>query len=166
MSSFDPKKYDGDFEMFDWDGGVFAFRPNEPGQTRRELLADERFTLYVEHGFAPEILEYMIPCDNETLKSLDLASPVDETPMLEAYYTAKRAGGEELGCDPDTIRRTPLAFMTEEQKQKIKREYHTDCDRFDSNDWHYHGDYIYDKIISGLMERFRKNYAEIESLIR
>ncbi|MBR2370499.1 MAG: hypothetical protein IKA82_00615 [Clostridia bacterium] len=166
MSSFDVKKYDGDFEMFDRDGGVFVFRPNEHGQMRRELLADERFTLCAEHGFAPQILDYMVPCDNDTLKSLDITTPIDETPMLEAYYTAKRALGEELGCDPDTISRTPFKFLTEEQKQRIKKEYHTDCDHFDSCDWHYHGDFIYDKIICGLMERFHKNYAEIELMIK
>ena len=69
------------------------------------------------------------------------------------------------GCDVESIKRTPYAYMTEEQRTVIKREYHTDCAHYDSHDWHYHGDFIYDKIITGLSERCRKTYCEIEQII-
>ena len=36
---------------------------------------------------------------------------------------------------------------------------------YDSNEWHYHGDFIYDKIIGELMECFSKTYYEIKGII-
>lgn len=66
----------------------------------------------------------------------------------------------------EAISKTPFALLTEAQKQKIKTEYRGDCDYFDSQEWHDNGDFLYDKIISGLASRFHKTFSKIETIIR
>ena len=108
----------------------------------------------------------MTPAKNDLLREMDMKAPCTRKELLDLYYAERRERGEETGCDIETIRRTPLAYLTEEQRAVIKREYHTDCDHYDSQDWHYHGDFIYEKIVSELGARFRKSYGEIEAIIR
>ena len=103
-----------------------------------------------------EPLEYMTPCENEMLKGLDITEPIDETVPLDAYYGAMRARGEEPACDEDTIRKTPLRYLTEAQKEVIRAEYKKMINRYDSQEWHYNGDFLDDKIKGELIEKYHK----------
>lgn len=163
-----PYGHSGDFAMrgcYDtehgWDSGEFAYCPPkiENGDTRKTLRRTDRFT--VECVFSQGPLDYMTPCLNEMLKTLDLTEPVDETVLLDAYYAAMRARGEELACDVDTIRRTPLRYLTEAQKAVIREEYKERCSRYSSQEWndrsdYDHGEFLEDKIRSELIKKYRK----------
>jgi len=176
-TSYDVIRYgDGDFQMSGcqrethggFDPGRFAFRPDEGEHypRRRSLGINERFVLSVDGGLSFSVFDYMTEADNELLKNLDLSEPLDDSVIHQKRLDDLRAKGEEPPVTVEAIRKTPLRFLTDAQKAKIKREYHNDCDRYDSQDWHYHGDFIYDKIVSDLAERFNKSFIEIEAIIK
>ena len=148
----------GDFAM---DSGRFAYCPPEikNGDTRKILRRTDRFT--VECIFSQDPLDYMTRCLNETLKSLDLTAPADEKPLLDAYYAEMRARGEELGCDVDTIRKTPLRYLTEAQKEVIRAEYRGLASRYDKQEWNERRDYdhaamLEDKISEVIIKKYGK----------
>jgi len=148
----------GDFAM---DSGRFAYCPPEikNGDTRKILRRTDRFT--VECIFSQDPLDYMTRCLNETLKSLDLTAPADEKPLLGAYYAEMRARGEELGCDVDTIRKTPLRYLTEAQKEVIRAEYRGLASRYDKQEWNERRDYdhaamLEDKISEVIIKKYGK----------
>ncbi|MBR2651183.1 MAG: hypothetical protein IKD45_05935 [Clostridia bacterium] len=138
-----------------WDSGTFAFAPEDArnGITSRKLRKGEHF---LASFTSTEPLEYMTPCENEMLKGLDITEPIDETVPLDAYYGAMRARGEEPACDEDTIRKTPLRYLTEAQKEVIRAEYKKMINRYDSQEWHYNGDFLDDKIKGELIEKYHK----------
>ena len=142
------------------DSGSFAyFPPNiKNGDTKRILHRGESFS----KGYADiSAFEYMTPCDNEMLKSLDITKPIDENALLDAYYSAMRAAGEELGCDVETIRKTPLRYLTEAQKEVIREDRRRMAESYDSQQWNESRDYdhaalIEDKINDAIMEKYWK----------
>ncbi|MBQ8356601.1 MAG: hypothetical protein IJX39_02210 [Clostridia bacterium] len=157
---------DSDFEMhgccqsrYGWESGDFAFCPPKinAGETRKTLRAGENFT--IDWIFSTTPLEYMTPCDNEILKSLDL--PADEKPLLDAYYAKMRERGEELGCDEDTIRKTPLRYLTEDQKEVLRAEYRRLASSYDKQEWNESRDYdhaamLEDKIREAIIKKYGK----------
>ena len=163
--AFDKKMLFADFEITRRDFGEFSFTPNKNEKYRRTLSEAERFSVGIRNGFARDALNDMTPAENGRLKELDLTEPVDENIFLEEYYRQKREKGEELGCDTDTIRKTPLRYMTDEQAALIRNQYRAECDGYSADDWHYHGDFIYDKIITELAEKFRKTYCGIQKIL-
>ena len=142
--------------QYGWDGGEFAYCPPEirNGITAKMLRKGEHFT--VTCVFSAKPLEYMTPCDNEMLKSLDISEPIDETVILDAYYGAMRAEGKELSCDVDTIRKTDVRYLTEEQKEVIRSEYRSMMNRYDAQEWHYNGELLDDKIREELIRKYHK----------
>ena len=142
------------------DSGSFAyFPPNiKSGDTKRILHRGKSFS----KGYADiSAFEYMTPCDNEMLKSLDLTAPADEKPLLDAYYAEMRARGEELGCDVETIRKTPIRYLTEAQREVIREDYRRMAESYDSQQWNESRDYdhaalIEDKINDAIMEKYWK----------
>lgn len=164
-SLFTPKRFSGNIGISE-EHFYFEHCAAEGEPRRLTLPTDSPFTVCVERGWAPAAIAYMTPAKNDLLREMDMKAPCTRKELLDLYYAERRERGEETGCDIETIRRTPLAYLTEEQRAVIKREYHTDCDHYDSQDWHYHGDFIYDKIVSELGARFRKSYGEIEAIIR
>ena len=144
--------------QYNWDIGTFAFFPPniKKGDTRRTLRRGESFTVNCKDK---KFLEYMTLCPGEMLKSLDL--PADEKPLLDAYYAEMRARGEELGCDEDTIRKTPLRYLTEEQKEVIRAEYRRLASSYDKQEWNESRDYdhaamLEDKIRAAIMQKYGK----------
>ena len=157
------EQYCYDFEFrgcsqgqYGWDSGSFAFCPNdiENGNTKRILRRGDKFA--INYGNAKGALEYMSVCDNEMIKNLDISESVDKNTIYEAYYTEARARGEELGCDVDTIRKTPIQYLTEEQKNVIREDYRRRVNAYDSQEWHDNGDFLDDKIRSELLEKYLK----------
>jgi hypothetical protein len=151
----------GDFTMrgcydtqYGWNSGEFAYCPPETqnGNTKKILRRGDHFT--VDCVFSKKPLEYMTLCPNEILKILDLAEPADEKPLLDAYYMEMRARGEELATDIDTIRKTPLDYMTEAQKDVIRRDYRSQLNRYDAQEWHDNGDFLDDKIESEIIQKY------------
>ena len=154
-----PYRHRGDFAM---DSGIFAYCPPgiKNGDTRKILRRTDHFT--VECLFSQEPLDYMTPCLNETLKSLDL--PADETPLLDAYYAEMRARGEELGCDVDTIRKTPLRYLTEAQREVIRAEYRELASRYDKQEWNESRDYDHAAMLEAkISEVIIKKYGKVIS---
>ncbi len=144
--------------QYGWDSGSFAYFPSniKNGDTKRTLRRGESFTVGCADKSA---LEYMTPGDNEMLQSLDL--PADETPLLDAYYAKMRARGEELGCDVDTIRKTPLRYLTEAQREVIRAEYRGLASSYDKQEWNESRDYDHtamfeDQIRSAIMQKYGK----------
>ena len=149
------------FGQYGWSSGMFAFYPPNirNGDTSRTLRRGESFK--INYGDAESALEYMTSCDNEMLKNLDLTKPVDETVLLDTYYAAMRARGEELGCDVGTIRRTPLRYLTEAQKAVIREEYKEYCSRYSRQEWndrsdYDHSEFLEDKIKCELIKKYGK----------
>ena len=136
------------------DTGMFAFVPEniENNGTTRTLRRGKPFT--AKFGYSKSAFEYMVTCDNETLKSLELTDPVDETTLLDAYYAAIRERGEELATDIETIRKTPVAYMTEAQKDVIRADYRRMINSYDSQEWHDNGDFLDDKIESEIIQKY------------
>ena len=154
-----PYRHRGDFAM---DSGIFAYCPPgiKNGDTRKILRRTDHFT--VECLFSQEPLDYMTRCLNETLKSLDL--PADETPLLDAYYAEMRARGEELGCDVDTIRKTPLRYLTEAQREVIRAEYRELASRYDKQEWNESRDYDHAAMLEAkISEVIIKKYGKVIS---
>lgn len=166
-----PYGHSGDFAMQGcyctengWDSGKFAYCPPkiENGDTRKTLRRTDRFT--VECVFSQEPLDYMTPCLNEMLKNLDLTEPVDETVLLDAYYAAMRARGEELACDVDTIRKTPLRYLAEEQKEVIRAEYRRLVASYDKQEWNESRDYDHAAMLEAkIREAIIKKYGKFIS---
>lgn len=142
-----------------WENGSFAFVPPniENGDTSRKLRRGEKFTV----NYKMSDFEYMTPCENEMLKSLDITNPVDENVLLDAYYSTMRARGEELGCDEETIRKTPIRYLTEAQKEVIIAEYRRMVASYDKQEWNESRDYdhaamLEDKIDEAILRKYRK----------
>ena len=159
LCRFNP--YSPDFEIlgchqsqYGWNTGMFAFVPEniENNGTTRTLRRGKPFT--AKFGDAKSEFEYMVICDNETLKSLDLAEPAEKKTFLDAYYAAMRAKGEELSCDIETIRKTPVDYMTEAQKDVIRADYRRMINSYDSQEWHDNGDFLDDKIESEIIQKY------------
>ncbi len=117
------------------DEGSFSFVPPnaKEGDRKKRLRRGEKFT--VNYKVDESYFDYMIPCENEALKSLDITAPVDEHVLLDVYYREMRERGEELGCDVETIRKTPMRYLTEEQKEVIRAEYRALAAGYSAQDW-------------------------------
>ena len=164
--------YFSDFELsgyslgqYGWDTGIFSFTPNDikSGDTVRTLRRGEHFT--AKFGNAEDAFEHMIICDNETLKNLTLDEPADETALLDRYYAEMRAKGNEPACDADTICKTPFKYLTDAQRNVIKEDYRRMVNRYDSQEWHDHGDFLDDKIMGELISKYFKSTKEIYDII-
>ena len=156
-----PYGHSGDFDMMGcydtehgWNSGKFAYCPPEiqNGDTRKILRRGDRFT--VECVFSQEPLDYMTPALNETLKKLDLTSPAEEKPLLDAYYADMRARAGEPDTDIETIRKTPVAYMTEAQKNVIREDYRARINSYNSQEWHDNGDFLADKIETEIIKKY------------
>ncbi len=160
----------GDFEFFaydDSDHGSVCFKEDtvEDGKRIRTLRESDPFSVKVGRGCRRSVLEYMIPCDNELLRELDLGKSIDENTLWERYYAAMRERGEEPGCDVESIKKTPPSFLTEAQKEIIRGDYQARCGEF--NDYHRinNPDAVYDFVIDKLMRIYSKSAAVIESIV-
>ncbi|MBQ8689841.1 MAG: hypothetical protein IJ515_05715 [Clostridia bacterium] len=156
-----------DFQFFGYgwgqhglDSGSFAyFPPNiKNGDTKRILHRGESFSKSYTDISA---FEYMTPCENEMLKSLDITNPIDENVLLDNYYSTMRARGEELGCDVETIRKTPVRYLTEEQREVIRAEYRRMAASYSSQEWNESRDYdhaamLEDKIREAITKKYWK----------
>ena len=151
--------------QYGWDTGMFAFVPDNiaNGGTKRTLRRGENFTR--SYGDEKNAFEYMVTCDNEVLKNLALDEPADETSLLDAYYAAKTAKGEELACDADTICKTPFRYLTEAQKELIKNDYRRMVDCYDAQEWHDNGEFLDDKIMSELAMKYFKSIGALNIII-
>lgn len=163
------ERYFGDFKLngaSEWEHGSFSFAPDteENGLRIRTLYESDILSLCVGGGVKHEVIDYMIPCDNDYLKALDLHASFDENTLWERHFTALRERGEEQTTDAETIKKTPTAFLTEAQRDTIKQDYRHRCDRYDSTDWHYHGAFLEDKIIREVMACYCKKCTDIESI--
>ena len=114
----------------------------------------------------------MIEADNEFLKMLDLSGPFDVNILYKRnfekqkeYYEQKRREEGEPACDAATIRATPTAFLTDAQRETVKKSYRAWLNRYDSQEWHDNGDFLYaERILPALSEEFNKSFAEIERI--
>ena len=157
--------YGCQYGQYGWESGAFSFVPNDikSGDTVRTLRRGEHFT--AKFGNAEDAFEHMIICDNETLKNLTLDEPADETALLDRYYAEMRAKGNEPACDADTICKTPFKYLTDAQKNVIKEDYRRMVNRYDSQEWHDHGDFLDDKIMGELISKYFKSTKEIYDII-
>ena len=166
-----PVPFFGDFEFIGGNGrehGSFFFKPTteENGLMHRMLRKGDPFVVICRCGHSRNVIHYMIPCDNAYLKELNLLTSVDEDTLWERHFAAMRARGEEPGCDADTIKRTPTEFLTEAQKDIIRKDYRYRCDGYSSQEWHIHGDFLEDKIIGEITVAYCKGRADIEGICR
>ena len=139
----------------------------------RHLRADAHFEVYnARVWFDPDALNGMIEADNDFLKMLDLSADFDVNILYrinfqkqKEYYERKRREEGEPPCDAETIRETPSAFLTDAQRAAVKKSYRAWLDRYDSQEWHDHGDFLYaERILPALSEEFNKSFAEIEGI--
>lgn len=163
--------YSGSFELFgddDGDHGVFRFRESEVkgGLRYRTLKESEPISVKVFRGCRRSVLTYMVPCDNATLKELDLSERIDENILWERYYAVMRGRGETPACDTESIKRTPPAFLTEEQKDVIRRDYREKYDGFTEADKRYHADIVDERILRELRQTYAKHAFVIEQILR
>jgi len=158
--------YFGDFELFGDDGGahgVFRFKDKERenGQRRRAVALDEPISIRLIRGCRRSVLEYMIPCGNDFLKSLELGDSIDENTLWERYYSAMKARGETPACDTETIKKTPPLFLTEEQKEVIRKDYFSRREDFGEYHYVHNGEAVDEFITSELMKIYSKNWQAI-----
>ena len=161
----------GDFLLYGndgWEHGYFSFRERsvEGGQRYRTLGIDEPISLKLrDHGCRRAVLEYMIPCDNELLKSLDLGESIDENTLWDRHFAAMRERGELLSADTATIKKTPLAYLTGEQKELIRRDFEH---RFNSYDAYHRinsTDEVMALVVAELTLNYSKSPSEIEEIL-
>ena len=163
-SSYEPKRFWGNLGLTE-DQFLFMHCA-KPGTTPRLVLAtDKPFTVSIDRGWSPSALAYMTTADNDLLKTLSLDTPVPRRPLLDAYYNAKRAVGEECGTDELTVRATPADYLTAEQAAAVRQCYTDACNSYSEHEWHYHGELIRSDILNGLSKRFRKTQAELERIL-
>ena len=161
----------GEFELFgyedSWEPGFFHFKTKveENGLRRRTLRQTDPLRVRVVRGCRRAVLGYMIPCENELLKELDLSSGIDEGVLWERYFTAARARGEMLACDADTIKRIPAAYLTEAQRNEVKQRYLARCEEFGDYHLHHHGDEVDAIVISELQKIYLKSGFDIRRII-
>ena len=159
----------GDFKLRgygNWEHGTLSFKPevSENGLHVRTLREGDVLRLIVGDGCRREAIDYMVPCDNGELKSLDLCAGIDENALWERYFAAMRECGEEPTADVEGIRKTPTAFLTEAQMATVKRDYAQRCDQYDANEWHYHGDFLREKIFGEITTYYCKCSTDIKKI--
>ncbi len=158
-------RYSGDFELFgeddSWELGAFRFVAHDEknGIRYRTLCDADPFLVDVIKGCRRAVLDYMIPCENEVLRALDLTERIDENTLWERHFSAMRERGEEAACDTETIRRTPVAHLTEAQKESIRCEFHARCEAADGDES------TLEHTIDGLMKDYLKSGPEISEII-
>ena len=159
-------RYGGEFEFFGNDKtgerGSFRFvaRDGQNGIRSRVLREDEPLTVMLAPSCRRAVLDYMIPCDNETLKELALRDAIDEAVLWEDYFSALRSRGEEIACDMKTIRRTPAAYLTEAQSEAIRREFHARCEKSEAC-----GEDAIERIIDSLIPDYLKSGPELSAIV-
>ena len=165
-------RYSGDFELYgdddSWEHGSFRFvaHSEAEGVRYRALRDSDPFLLMLSRGGCRRaVLDYMIPCDNETLKHLDLAERIDEARLWERYFAAMRERGEEPACDTDTIRRTPTAFLTDAQREVIRREFGERCEEFGDYHMYKNTEEATDLIVGELMKLYMKSGPDISAIL-
>ncbi len=158
-------RYSGEFEFFGDDEtgerGAFRFmaKDEKNGIRSRVLREDERLTVMLAPSCRRAVLDYMIPCDNETLKELALSDRIDEATLWEAHFSALFSCGEEPACDAETIRRTPAAYLTEAQREAIRREFHARCEAADGDEG------AIESIIDSLIPDYLKSGPELSAIL-
>lgn len=165
-------RYSGDFEFYSeedsWDHGYYRFvaRDEVDGVRYRTLRDGDPFLLRLARGGCRRaVLDYMVPCDNETLRSLDLRGRIDEGELWARYFADMRARGEEPACDTDTIRRTPTAFLTAAQREVIRREYEERCEDFGEYHMHKNAEEANDLIVGELTRLYLKSYSAVSAIV-
>ena len=151
-------------EQNGWNGGEFGFLPPNPelGTTRKTLYRGDHFTVSTVFSTAP--LEYMTPGDNELIKALDITAPVDEAVLLDPYYSALYAK-EPPAADAETIRKTPLRYLTEVQKEVIRNDYRAMTASYTDRQWYEQGDFLRDEIMGALVVKYLKFNGDLEKII-
>lgn len=165
-------RYSGDFEFYSeedsWDHGYYRFvaRDEVDGVRYRTLNDSDPFLLMLARGGCRRaVLGYMVPCDNETLKALDLKGRIDEGELWARYFAAMRARGEEPACDTDTIRRTPTAFLTNAQREVIRREYEEKCEEIGEYHMYKNTEEANDLIVGELTRLYMKCGPDISTIV-
>ena len=163
------ERFFGDFELTggsDWEHGSFHFKPEteENGVLIRTLREDDVLVLSLKHGIKLDGIDYMIPCDNDYLKTLDLHDSIDPAMLWERHFAAMVERGEEPATDTETIKKTPAKYLTAAQKSIIKQHYRHRLDSYDSQEWHDHGDFLLEKILGEITTCYRKSWREIKSI--
>ena len=164
-------RYSGDFELFgeddSWEHGYFHFVSHDEknGLQYRTLRDDAPLLVRLTNGCRRAVLDYMIPCENEQLKTLDLAQEIDEGTLWQRHFTAMRERGEEPACDVETVAKTPTAFLTEAQREVIRRDYRARCEEVGEYHLCRNTEAALDLIIGELMKRYKKNGAEIARIL-
>ncbi len=159
-------RYFGDFELFgddEGEHGVFRFKESsiENGQRIRILCEEDTFSIKLLHGCRRSVLEYMIPCDNDFLKSMDLREGIDENTLWERYYSAMKERGETPACDEQTIKKTPPSFLTEAQKEVIRKDYRTRYEAFGEYHCLHSGEAVDELVTSELIKIYSKSWQAI-----
>ena len=159
-------RYGGNFEFFGDDEtgehGAFRFvaRDEKNGIRSRVLREDEPLTVMLAPSCRRAVLDYMIPCDNETLKELALRDRIDEAVLWENYFSALHSCDKETACDAETIRRTPAAHLTEAQSEAIRREFHARCEKSEVC-----GEDAVEEIIDSLIPDYLKSGPELSAIV-
>lgn len=165
-------RYSGDFEFYSeedsWDHGYYRFVAHDEvdGVRYRTLRDGDPFLLILlKGGCRRAVLDYMVPCENETLKRLDLKGRLDEGELWARHFAAMRARGEEPAADTDTIRRTPTAFLTTAQREVIRREYEEKCEEIGEYHLHKNTEEANDLIVGELMRLYMKCGPDISAIV-
>ena len=165
-------RYSGDFELYgdddSWEHGSFRFVAHDErdGVRYRTLRDSDPLLLMLSKGGCRRaVLDYMVPCENETLKRLDLTERLDEGELWARHFAAMRARGEEPAADTDTIRRTPTAFLTDAQREVIRREYDERCEEVGDYHMHKNTEAATDLVVGELMKLYRKSGPDISAIV-
>ena len=160
----------GDFELLGDGGfghGYFTFKETkiENGLKYKTLTEGDLLRIKIINGYSRKVFDYMVPCDNETLKTLNLTENIDENLIWQKYYDNLSNNNANIGNDVETIKKTPPNFLTNTQKEVIKSEYISRFNEFDVYHRNNNANEVDDIIINELAVTFLKSHAVIKSII-
>ena len=160
----------GDFELLGDGGfghGYFTNKETkiENGLNYKTLTEGDLFRIKIINGYSRKVFDYMVPCDNETLKTLNLTENIDENLIWQKYYDNLSKNNVLIGNDVETIKKTPPNFLTNTQKEVIKSEYISRFNEFDVYHRNNNANEVDDIIINELAVTFLKGHAVIKSII-
>ena len=147
--------------------GYFTFKETkiENGLKYKTLTEGDLLRIKIINGYSRKVFDYMVPCDNETLKTLNLTENIDENLIWQKYYDNLSKNNVLIGNDVETIKKTPPNFLTNTQKEVIKSEYISRFNEFDVYHRNNNANEVDDIIINELAVTFLKGHAVIKSII-
>ena len=160
-----------DFELYgDNSGcahGYFWFKEDkiENGLRFKTLNLNATLKIKTFKGLRRDVFNYMIPCDNEVLKTLDLNAKIDENALWQSYFNSLKEKGVTLTADVETIIKTPYNFLTNEQKTAIKNDYYDAFNSYDIYHQNNNAEEISEIIIGELITKYKKRKTEVEFII-